>query len=262
MRGSIDIDECSNLNYRAMTRSLLLLSFISFLIISCSSADTKNSGSPEGAFKEAQEYEEADRYEEAIQRYADLKNKFPYSQLALQAELKIADLHFKREAYIEAQTAYQLFKEMHPNHPQIDYVTYQLGLSYYNQLPDSVDRDLTLGRSAIVYFDETIRQYPASDYAKQAVSKRAEVVNKLAGKELYIAKFYLKRKDYLAALARYETVIKSYPGSSSESQALSGATICAQKNGEPNKARQYFSILSEKFPDSNEYKNAKKETNL
>jgi outer membrane protein assembly factor BamD len=127
-----------------------------FVTTGCSSFNEIDTSTPEGSYKLAQKYDKDERYEEAIVEYTSLKNKHPYSKLATEAELRIADIHFKREEFIEAQNSYQVFKEMHPSHPQIDYVTYRLGLSFFNQLPGTIDRDLSVADRAILYFDEVV----------------------------------------------------------------------------------------------------------
>lgn len=233
-----------------------------FLIIAafshgCSSIQERDTSTPEGAFKNAEDYEKDERYEEAIQKYTDVKNKFPYSRFAADAELKIADLHFKRESYPEAQGAYQLFKEFHPKHPQSDYVTYRLALSYYNQLPSTIDRDLSLADKAILYFDETANSYPNSPYAKEAKEKRQACLKMLADKEMYIAKFYDKRKMFEAARGRYETVLKSYPNLGLDAEALFGAAKCSFETGERDRGLQHLKNLYSQYPSSSEAKKAK-----
>lgn len=229
------------------------------LLISCSSAEKYDTSTPEGAFKQAEEYEKDERYEEAVAKYTDVKNKFPYSKLATAAELKIADVNFKREAYIEAQSAYQLFKEFHPKHPQSDYVTFRLGLSYFNQLPATIDRDLTVAEKAITYFEEVLNSYPASAHVAEAKEKRASALKMLAQKEMYIAGFYSKKKLYDSALKRYEGVLKKYPNLGLDSEALYGAALTAIRSGERDRGRQHLKNLYSLFPNTDEARRAKRE---
>jgi outer membrane protein assembly factor BamD len=175
------------------------------------------------------------------------------------AELAIADAYFKQETYAEAQVAYQSFKDLHPKHPKIDYVTYRLALSFYNQLPPTIDRDLSLAQSTILYCDEVINQYPNSEFVKDANDKKQATLKMLAGKEDYIAEFYFIREKYDSALTRYEGLLKKYPGLGYDAKALSGAAISATKVGEPDKARKYLAELQRKFPGSDELAAAKKE---
>lgn len=240
-------------------RALAILSLFLHFTVGCSSADKYDTSTAEGAFKQAEEFEKDERYEEAVAKYTDVKNKFPYSKLAPQAELKIADVQYKREAYIESQTAYQLFKEFHPKHPQADYVTYRLAMSYFNQLPSSIDRDLSVADKAILYFDELINSYSNSQYVAEAKQKKTETLTMLAKKELYVADFYTRREKFDSALKRYETVLKLYPGLGLEPLALFGAAHAALKSGEKDKATQYLDTLFNKFPNSDQARRAKNE---
>src|SRR5688500_18813632 len=101
-----------------MSNRILLSGFaaILFTLTACSSADKIDTNTPEGAFQLAERYEKDERYEEAITYFSEVKNKHPYSRFATSAELRIADIEFKRENFIEAESAYKLFKELHPDH--------------------------------------------------------------------------------------------------------------------------------------------------
>ena len=245
-----------------LVSSLLLGAVVvpaSLSLTGCTTADKIDTSTPEGLFKSAEEYESQDRYEEAITRYSEVKNKHPYSRFATEAELKIADLQFKRDSFIEAAAAYQLFKEFHPKHPKIDYVTYRLGLSYFSQLPETVDRDLTVADKAILYFDEVINTYPHSEYLADAKAKRQQAVHMQAEKEIYIADFYTKREIYDSALKRYEYLLKTYPNEGFDARALYGATNSAYQTGEKERAQQYLKNLYSLYPSSDEAKRAKHE---
>ncbi len=236
---------------------LLLISGIS-LFSGCSSSE-KKSDTAEGAYALAQDYDKDERYEEAIRRYQEVKNKFPYSKFATQSEMAIADVYFKQESFAEAQVAYQAFKDLHPKHPQIDYVTYRLALSFYNQLPSTVDRDLSLAQSTIQYFDEVVSRYPNSEYVKDSTEKKNATLKMLAGKEEYIADFYFKRENFDSALIRYENLLKKYPGLGFDAKALARAAVSAARAGEPDRSRKHLAELESKFPGSEELANAKKE---
>jgi outer membrane protein assembly factor BamD len=235
---------------------LLIISSISVLI-SCSSAD-KKSDEAEGAYAIAQEYDKDERYEEAIRRYQEVKNKFPYSKYATMAELAVADAYFKQESFAEAQVAYQSFKDLHPKHPQSDYVTYKLASSFFKQLPSSIDRDLGLANSTILYYDEVLTQYPNSTYVAESREKKTETVKMLAGKENYIAEFYFIREKYDSALIRYESLLKKYSGLGFDAKALSRAAIAAAKLGELDRSKHFIAELEKRFPGSDELKDARK----
>ncbi len=240
-----------------LVSALLALQF--FLVAGCAS-DDKKADTPEGLFAIAQEYEKDERFEEAIKRYTEVKNRFPYSAKAVDAELAVADVYFKQESFAEAQINYTTFRELHPKHPRIDYVVFRIGLSYYNQLPETIDRDLTLAFEAITYFSELTTKFPQSAHVAEAIEKRTDCYKKLSEKENYIGEFYFKREKFDSALTRYENVIKKYPQSPGYVLALSQAAICAKKIGNDEKLKKYISILENQFPNSDELSDARKAT--
>lgn len=237
----------------------IVISFFIALVAGCSSIDKIDASTPEGAYKLAEEYEKDERYEEAVQKYQDVRSKHPYSKFATQAELKIADVHFAREAYIEAASAYQLFKDFHPKNPQSDYVTYRLALSYYNQLPSTIDRDLSVADKAILYFDELLNSYPQSQYVADARKKKEAAIKMQAERELYIANFYFKREIFDSALARFEFLLKTYPNLGLDSKALFGAAKSAFSLGDKERGLQHYHKLTGLFPSSEEARKAKSE---
>lgn len=230
---------------------ILILGIFGSFLSSCSSMDMR-SDTAEGSFKIAEQFEKDDRYEEAIRRYKEVKNKFPYSQYAVKAELKVADVQFLSEEYGEAQISYQTFKDLHPKHEQIDYVIFRIGLSLYNQLPSTIDRDLTLAQEVVTTMEELIRRFPQSQYFKEATEHRLKTLKMMAEKEKYIADFYFKRSQWLAALGRYEDLYKKFPDSGFEPYALLRASQSADKLEDTSKSRAYLNLLKSKFPQSSE----------
>ncbi|MCB0393257.1 MAG: outer membrane protein assembly factor BamD [Bdellovibrionales bacterium] len=237
----------------------LSLYFVLFaFLVSCSSTDEFDTKTAEGAFKAAEKLEKDELFEMAIKKYSEVKNRHPYSRFAVESELRIADIHFKRENYAEARAAYQVFKDLHPTHKKSDYVTNQLALSYYHQLPSTIDRDLSLALKAIQYFDEVMRTHPNSKYAKKAKKYRADLRTKLAEKELYIANFYMKKDMYLAAHQRFAGVVDSY--SDVEDlipKALLGAGKSAAENGDKPTAKQFLDKLIKNYANSEQADQAK-----
>lgn len=239
-------------------RVITIAAAMGLLLSGCSTTE-KNSSTPEGAFAIAEEYDQGERYEEAIRRYTEVKNKFPYSNFATKAELAIADVYYKQESYAEAQVSYQMFKELHPTVPNADYVQFRIGMSYFNQLPTTIDRDLTQANDAILNLSEVIKKYPNSVHVGEAKEKRSAAIKMLAEKEEYIADFYFKRKIFDSALSRYEGLYNNYRGLGLDAKALSRAAICAQKTGDTPKAKKYTEVLAREFPGSSELKDAQKE---
>lgn len=239
-----------------------LISIFAVILLASCASDEKKTDTAEATYNVALEFEKDERFEEAIKKYTEVKNKFPYSQFAVKSELAIADVYYKQESYGEAQINYQTFRELHPTHAQIDYVIFRTGLSFYQQLPDTIDRDLSLANDAISAFDELAQKYPQSGHVKEAQEKKSESLKKLAEKEDYVGDFYFRRKIYDSALLRYEFLVANYPKLGLDERALARAYYSALKIKDNAKSKKYKDMLKAQFPDSKEFaalKDAEKE---
>jgi outer membrane protein assembly factor BamD len=241
------------------SRKVFLFFLFAAALGGCSSSPTLDTSTPEGAYKLGEKFAKDERFEEAIAQFSTVKNKFPYSKLATEAELKIADIHFQREEFIEAQNSYQTFKEMHPAHPRADYVTFRLALSFFKQLPSTIDRDLSVAERAILYFDEVTQSYSSSQYAKDAADYKTQALKMLAEKEYYIGHFYLIRDRWDSALGRFEGLLLKYPRLGFDARALYGAAYSAYRLKDLGKAKTYFERLTTEFKDSPEAEKARRE---
>lgn len=237
----------------------LVILALSLFFIGCTGSETYDTNTPEGGFKLAEKFQKSSRFEEALAQYNQVKNKFPYSKLATEAKLRIADIHYEREEYPEAQASYQSFKELHPNHERADYATYQLAMSYYSQLPSSIDRDLSIASRAMIYFDEVSSTYPKSEFAPKAREGKQKTLKMLAEKEYYVANFYFIRDHYEAALGRFEDLLTKYPGMGLDVKALYRASISAYRIKEYPKAKKYYERLIAQFGNSSEARLAREE---
>lgn len=242
-----------------MNKHLLSLGmFVILGVFGCSSADKKNTETAEAVFERARSLEKDGRMEEAIAKYQEVRNKFPYSKLATEAELAAADVSYNEESYPEAQAAYQMFRDLHPRHTKSPYVIFRLGMSIYNQVPESVDRDLTLANSAISTFDDLIKQFPDSEHVAEAKDKRLDCLKKLAQKELYIATFYLKKQRWESALGRIEGLLADHRGLGLDEKALALAAFAADQADKKDLANQYVAQLQREYPGTHEPEEVKR----
>ena len=149
-------------------------------------------------------------YRAAINYFQKLRDWYPFSKLAILAELKIADSFFRLLRYDEAIAAYGQFERLHPRNEATPYVINQIGLSYFGQV-DTIDRDQGAAKRALDTFLRLTKQFPDSIYAQKAKENIVECQRSLAGHALEIGLFYYKSKHYEAAIDRFESVLKNYP---------------------------------------------------
>lgn len=149
-------------------------------------------------------------YVSAAEYYAKLKDNFPFSPYAVEAELSLADCYFLDEEWLEAAEAYKEFEAMHPRHEAIPYVLFNIGMSSFNAYP-SIDRPTTLVEEAYSYFSRLRESYPGTEYSAAATEYMEKCRRLMAEHELYIADFYFRMEKYGAALLRYKNIIRLYP---------------------------------------------------
>ena len=150
------------------------------------------------------------RYARAAEDFQKVKDRFPYSPLAILAELKLADSHYFNKEYLEAGAAYQEFEKMHPQNEVVPYVIYMLGMSYFNLRP-TFDRDITNTEKAAQEFKRLIETHPKDENIPNALKNLDICRKEMAQHELYIAEFYFKQKRYSAALTRLEDMVQTFP---------------------------------------------------
>lgn len=208
------------------------------ILTGCVSAPEVDRDTAEGKMVYAKWLFDQERFDEALAEAKGLRNKFPYDKLATESELLVADIHFARENYIEAQVSYQTFRELHPQHPRSEYVLYRLAVSWYKQIPSLIDRDLSQSTEALARFDELNERYPKSEYAKEIKGLKNEVRLKLAQKYNYIASFYFKQEKWNSAYLRYMTLLSRFPEFDDYEGALEKAIVCAEKMDEPTEVKR------------------------
>ncbi len=208
----------------------LLFAFALILpFFGCSLFETTYEGgkSAEELVSEASSAFVAQEYRVAINAYTDLRDWYPFSKYAILAELKIGDAHFGLKEYDEAIVAYEEFEKMHPKNEAIPYVIYRNGLCWFDQI-DTVDRDNTPAKNAIMQFNRLIERFPKSEHIKTAQDNILICIDNLSGHELYVANFYMKTEKYKAALKRYEQIVENYPGSKESKEALNKIPKCRE----------------------------------
>jgi outer membrane protein assembly factor BamD len=170
-------------------------------------------------------------YKGAVEAYQALKDRYPYSEYAITAELKLADALYLQETYEEAYEAYDEFEKLHPKNKDIPYVIYQKGMCHFLQMKTN-DREQSHTLSAREEFERVIKRFPRDDHANRARKNLSVCLVFLAEYELKVGHFYFKMGKYRAALARYSYVIHTYPDMGQYHEALEYIGKCKKKIAE------------------------------
>ena len=124
----------------------------------------------------------------------------------------IADSHFKLKQYPEAAAVYDQFVRLHPTHPKVDFAQYRVGLCYWKEAPEEVDREQEFTAKAIEIWEEMIEMYPQSKYKAEAQTNVQLGLRRLAEADAFIAEFYCKRKKWSACAYRAISLIEKHKG--------------------------------------------------
>ncbi len=151
------------------------------------------------------------KMEKAAERYMMVRTYYPGDQLARKALLALGDLYYDNKEYELALANYHEFRMLYPTDVEAGYSLYRMGLCFFSQMQDH-DRDQTQTRQAIKFLEDFIRSYPNSPYITDAENKLNESRRRLALKEIYVAKFYMHKREYTAAAKRLEAASQNYSG--------------------------------------------------
>jgi len=198
---------------------------------------------------------EEDEYAAAAMAFDEVERQHPYSQWATRAQLMAAYAHYEADEYDEAIIAADRFIQLHPGHRDVAYAYYLIALSYYEQISD-VQRDQRMTQLALGALDEVVKRFPGTDYARDAQLKIDLAYDHLAGKEMAIGRFYLKRGDYVAAINRFRTVIERYQTTSHVPEALHRLTEAYLKLGVVVEAQAAAAVLGHNYPGSPWYEDS------
>ncbi len=188
-------------------------------------------------------------YDEAVDRFQDVIDNYPYSRVAVDAELRIADAYFAQERWDESLSYYREFAELHPDHPKVPYTVFRTGMSYYHQ-SKSPDRDQTATQEALDTFDRLITRYPRAPEVMEAEALWMELRTKLARHDLMIGDFYLDQTEYQSAANRYRGVLNDYPGLGLDAEALYKLGVCYTHMNREEEARHIFEVILRNYEGS------------
>jgi len=197
-------------------------------------------------------------YDKAIKYFEVIESRYPHGRFAIQAQLEIAYAYYKKGEPVPANAAADSFIKMHPHHPNVDYAFYLKGLTSFNERgivqklteQEITDRDPKALRESFMAFKELITRYPESKYAKDATQRMTYLVNSLAEHELHVARYYMKRQAYLAAVNRCKYVLVEYPDSPSQEEALVILVSAYDLMGLEDYKQDTLRVLKTNYPQS------------
>jgi len=244
--------------------SFLLLAAL-FITAGCSllpeQVDETKDWSANQLYAEAKQKLAEQNYEKAIEYFETLEARYPFGRYAQQAQLEIAYAYYKFDEPDLAIAAADRFIKIYPRHTNVDYAWYIKGLTNYNRgktivdklLPqDPSERDTYSMRAAYDDFDQLVRNYPESIYAKDAAQRMIFLRNNMAEYEIHVAEYYMRRGAFVAAANRGKYVIENFQRTPAVTPALVIMVRAYRELGATELETDAMRVLRMNAPDSPE----------
>ncbi len=241
-------------------KNIFLILSISVLLISCSKKEIKE----DLIVEKSLEMQVLEAYEEgmkalnsndvlfAAKKFNEAEILFPQSEWAPKSALMAAYSYYKQDYYGDAIAELNRFLRVYPQHKNISYAYYLLGVSYYEQIVDE-KKDLQSIINAKKTFEILINKFPKSEYALDAEFKIDLINDILASKEVYLGRYYFDRKKWIASINRFRTVIDEYDQTLYTQEALHRLVEIYYLLGLKEESRKYAKLLGYNYKSSEWY---------
>lgn len=175
--------------------------------------------SAEEIFKSGQALLSTDDPNDAAERFSEVERLYPYSEWAERSVIMSAFSYHEAKEYEQSRSAAQRYLDFYPASGDAAYAQYLIALSFYDQI-DDVSRDQGITFQALQALRTTIERYPETEYANSSLLKFDLALDHLAGKEMEIGRYYLKRGNFGAAINRFRVVVEDFQTTTHTPEAL------------------------------------------
>ena len=191
----------------------------------------------------------------AAKKFNEVETMFPQSDWAPKSTLMAAYAYYSQNYYFDASEELKIYIKKYPNHEDSDYAHYLLGVTYYEQIVDE-KKDLESIMLSKKKFEYVIKNFPNTDYALDAKFKLDLIFDMLASKEMYIGRYYLEKKKWIAAINRFKKVADEYETTIYVEEALHRLVEIYYTLGLVDESKKYAKVLGYNYKSSKWYENS------
>ncbi len=148
-------------------------------------------------------------YGAAKKSFQTLDKQYPYSEYTKRGLMLTTYANYSEGSYTDAIASGRRFIQLYPSDKDTPYAVYLVGMSYFNQIPDS-GRDQDRAEKALGAFNELVTRYPDSEYVPDAKKRMIVARDQLAAKEMNVGRYYLNQRNYTGAINRFREVLVIY----------------------------------------------------
>jgi outer membrane protein assembly factor BamD len=230
------------------------------LLTACSSSDKKEEKftSEADLYHAAEDNLQHEQWEPAVKNLQSLEENFPFGAYAEQGQLELIYAYYNFNKPDEAIATANRFIRLHPQHRNVDYAYYMMGLASFNKdkgmfervMPtDMTKRDPGAARESLANFTQLLNRFPESPYAADSKKRMLFLRNMLARYEIHVANYYFKRQAYVASVSRGRYVLENYPQTPAIPDALAVMVQGYHLLGMQDRANEYLETLKINYPN-------------
>jgi outer membrane protein assembly factor BamD len=194
---------------------------------------------------------------EASRKFDSIDRQHPFTEWSRKALVMSTFSKYRLGQNDEAIKTGNRYLSQYPHSKDSAYVQYLVGLSYSKQISD-VTQDQRAAARTIEAMNKVVTDYPDSEYVEDAQAKIRFARDQLAGKEMQVGRYYLERKEYLAAISRFRVVVEQYSNTNQVEEALARLTEAYYAMGIVEEAQTAAAVLGRNYPDSQWYSDSYK----
>ena len=188
----------------------------------------------------------------AARHFTDAELLFPQSEWAPKSLLMAAYSYYSQDYFADAIAELERFIKTYPQSNRLDYAYFLLATCYYEKIIDE-KKDLEPLIKAKETFNFVIQQYPSTDFALDAKFKLDLIDETLAGKEMYIGRYYIKKEKWIAAINRFKYVVDNYNSTIYIEEALHRLVELHYKIGLIEESKKYAAVLGYNYQSGEWY---------
>lgn len=193
----------------------------------------------------------------AKKKLEELDQQHPYSEYSRRSLILQTFLDYRRANYADTIITGKRYVSLYPGDKDAAYAQYLVGMAYFRQMPD-VSRDQSTTAYAFNAMNLVVERYPDSEYVEDAKAKMRITRDQLAGKEMLTGRYYLERREFLAAINRFRKVVEKFQKTRHVEEALARLTEAYFSLGIVAEAQNSAAVLGHNYPESQWYKDSVK----
>ena len=223
------------------------------LLISCSKEkpeyQLKPKEDPYKIYKEAYEAFEKGDYFFAQKKFLEVELKVEKVEVAAKASIMASYSLYSINFYDEALENLNKYLKKYPANKDTIYAEYLIAIIFFEQIQDET-KDVEPINKAKAKIDYFLRKYPDNEYALDLKFKNDLIINQLAAKELYIAKYYISVQKWIPAINRLKVILEKYDQTIFVEEALYRLVEINYFIGLKKEAKKYATILGYNYNSS------------